>query len=439
MRRTIARLVTLCALIGLLIPGGISVSYATCTSQSGSAASGARVTCPPAPDPNQAVYTKLRKRLGGDVARALASQEQLSIALLESAASEQNLNAHIATEEATIATLEAQIAQLETDISNTQSQIDMEQAQLATLALAISRQPDSLLVAMARAGNLHDALVAAADLIVASQRANDLETSLQTDMAKQQSDHTAQLATLNTENGVLAQLSANLTALSSAISQQNDITTQLGALMTQLTAAKADLTNQPPDVTAALAALLEQQEQQLIQMAYQAAWNQAQVGAGIAMVTRILPAGTILPGLSLSWPIAGAWITQPFGPSELLLEPPLGPYPHFHTGIDIAAPYGTPVTAAADGVVVAVAHTNVGYGNYVIIAHGAGIMTLYGHLAATAVNVGDRVARGQRIGLEGMSGLATGPHVHFELRVNAAVTDPMPYLPPLIGGVTPKP
>jgi murein DD-endopeptidase MepM/ murein hydrolase activator NlpD len=436
-RRTVARLVTLCAFIGLLIPGGISVSYATCPSQTGSGASGTRFTCPPAPDPNQAAYAKLRKRLRGDVGRALASQEQLSIALLESEASEQNLNTQIASEETKIAELEAQITQLEANIFDTQSQIDMEQAQLAALAVALSRQPDSLLVAIAQAGNLHDALVAAADLIVASQRANDLETALEADIAKLQADHTTQVAALSAENGVLAQLSANLTALSSAISQQNDITTQLGALMIQLTSAKADLTNQPPDVTAALAALLEQQEQQLIQMAYQAAWNQAQVGAGIAMVTRILPVGTTLPGLRLSWPIAGAWITQPFGPSELLIEPPLGPYPHFHTGIDIAAPYGTPVTAAADGVVVAVAHTNVGYGNYVIIAHGGGIMTLYGHLAETAVNVGDRVARGQRIGLEGMSGLATGPHVHFELRVNDAVTDPMPYLPPLVGGLTP--
>ena len=114
MRRHIGRLVTLCALIGLLVPGGISVSYATCPAPGVSAASGARVTCPPAPDPNQAAYAKLRKRLGGDVARALASQEQLSIALLESAASEQNLKTHIASEEAKVAALEAQISQLET-------------------------------------------------------------------------------------------------------------------------------------------------------------------------------------------------------------------------------------------------------------------------------------------------------------------------------------
>lgn len=435
MRRTLARLATLCALVALLVPGAITVSYATCPTP---AASSSRVTCPP-PDPNQAAYDELRRRLGGDLARALTSQEQLSVALLQSAASEQNLNAHIASEEAKITALEAQITQLESEIADTQGRIDVEQAQVAALARAISRQPDSFLVQIARAGNLHDALVAAADLIVAGQRAHALEAQLETDLSKQQTDRDARIADLNTENGVVGQLNANLTALNSAISQQNDITAQLGVLMSQITAAQAGLTNQPPEVTAALARLLEQQEQLLIQRAYQAAWNQAQVGAGLAMVTRTLPVGTTLPGLTLSWPIAGAYITQPFGPSELLLEPPLGPYPHFHTGIDLAARFGTPVTAAATGVVVAVANTQVGYGNYVIVAHGGGIMTLYGHLLETDVKVGDHVARGQRVGLEGTSGLSTGPHLHFELRVHDQVTDPMPYLPPLNGQVTPKP
>ncbi|HEY8866088.1 MAG TPA: hypothetical protein VIM22_04085, partial [Solirubrobacteraceae bacterium] len=95
MRRTLARLGTLCALLGLLVPGAIRVSYATCPAP---AASSSRVTCPP-PDPHQAAYDELRRRLGGDLARALTSQQQLSVALLQSAASEQNLTAHIASEE----------------------------------------------------------------------------------------------------------------------------------------------------------------------------------------------------------------------------------------------------------------------------------------------------------------------------------------------------
>lgn len=424
-----------CALVALLVPSAMTASSAACPTP---AASSSRVTCP-TPDPNQALYDQLRHRLGGDLARALASQQQLSLALLQSAATQQNLNTRIATEEAKITALEAQITQLETEIADTQARVDVEKAQVAALARAISRQPDSLLVLIARTGNLHDALVAAADLIVAGQRAHAVQAALEADLAKLQADRVARLAALSTENGVIGQLKANLTALNNAIGLQTSITNQLGTLMTQIRAAQAGLTNQPPAVTASLAHLLEEQEQLLIQRAYQAAWNQAHVGAGLAMVMRSLPPGTTLPGLILSWPIAGARITQPFGPSELLLEPPLGPYPHFHTGIDLGARYGTRVTAAAGGVVVAVANTNVGYGNYVIVAHGGGIMTLYGHLLETDVRVGDSVARGQRIGLEGTSGLSTGPHLHFELRVNDQVTDPMPYLPPLTGQTTPNP
>ena len=323
MTRALARFAMVCALVALLVPSAMTASSAACPTP---AASSSRVTCP-TPDPNQALYDQLRNRLGGDLARALTSQQQLSVALLQSAASEQNLNAHIASEEAKITALEAQITQLETEIADTQARVDVEKAQVAALARAISRQPDSLLVLIARTGNLHDALVAAADLIVAGQRAHAVQAALEADLAKLQADRAARLADLNTENGVIGQLKANLTALNSAIGQQNDITAQLGVLMSQITAAQAGLTNQPPAVTASLAHLLEEQEQLLIQRAYQAAWNQAHVGAGLAMVTRTLPVGTTLPGLTLSWPIAGAHITQPFGPSELLLEPPLGSVP----------------------------------------------------------------------------------------------------------------
>ncbi|HEY1419939.1 MAG TPA: M23 family metallopeptidase, partial [Candidatus Dormibacteraeota bacterium] len=68
-------------------------------------------------------------------------------------------------------------------------------------------------------------------------------------------------------------------------------------------------------------------------------------------------------------------------------------------------------------------------GNYVVIAHGSGVETLYGHLLATSVTTGQIVVRGQQVGREGSTGFSTGPHVHFEVRVNGAVIDPMPYLP----------
>ena len=437
MRRALAALAIAGGLIALQLPGAVAVSPSPCLSTSSSASS-ARTTCPPA-DPNQALYDQLKTRLGGDIARALTSAQQLSAALDLSAANQQALSAEIASEEARVADLEAQITKLEGEIADTESRVEIERAQIASLARALYRQPDSMLVLIARTGNLHDALVASADMVIAGQRAHAVQARLEADLAKLRTDRAARLADLDRENGVLARLSASLSSLSLLISQQNDISNQLATLMTQLKSARAGLKNQPPSVTAGLAHLLEQQEQDLIARAYQAAWNQAQVGAGLAMVTRTLPVGSTLPGLTLSWPMTGARITQGFGPSSLYLEPPLGGYPHFHTGVDIAARFGTRVNAAAFGVVVAVAHTGVGYGNYVIIAHGSGIMTLYAHLLQTDVKVGDRVVRGQRIGLEGSSGLSTGPHVHFELRVNDQVTDPLPYLPRLTGPTTPAP
>lgn len=377
--------------------------------------------------------------MGGDLAKALTTQEQLSAALDQVAVSEQVVTDQITQAEAVISDLEDKVARLDTQIQDTQDRIDVERAQIAAAARAAYRQPHSLLQIVARSGSLRDALVSTADLVVAGQRAHALQSRLEADLLKLQSDRAARLADLDRQNGINDQLNAMMNALSDLMSQQDDISAQLDDLMAQIRDAQSQLQDQPPDVTAELATLLEQQEQDLIQQADQAAWSYAQLGAGLAQATRALPPGTNLGGLVLSWPMHGARITQPFGPSNLVLEPPLGPYAHFHTGVDLAAPLGTPVLAAADGIVVAVAHTRVGYGYYVMIAHGGGAITLYAHLLQTDVSEGDRVSRGKRIGLEGSTGLSTGPHLHFEVRINDQVADPQLYLVPAIlpGATTP--
>ena len=127
-------------------------------------------------------------------------------------------------------------------------------------------------------------------------------------------------------------------------------------------------------------------------------------------------------------------VTQPFGPTDFWMEPPLSYrgtfYPHFHTGIDLAAPLRTPVHAAADGVVLLAAASVdpqghlVGYGNYVLIGHADGFATLYGHLDSVSVRTGDVVHQGQIVGLEGSTGWSTGPHLHFEIRRGTEVLDP---------------
>jgi murein DD-endopeptidase MepM/ murein hydrolase activator NlpD len=126
-----------------------------------------------------------------------------------------------------------------------------------------------------------------------------------------------------------------------------------------------------------------------------------------------------------------AWVlTQPYGCTTLELEPVADwcPTGHFHSGVDLAAPAGTPVHAAAAGVA-RVAESPDGYGLYVVIDHGGGVATLYGHLDWTPLSNREGVRGGDELGLVGSSGLSTGPHLHFELRRNGRPVDPTPWLP----------
>ncbi|MGA8097216.1 MAG: peptidoglycan DD-metalloendopeptidase family protein [Candidatus Cybelea sp.] len=127
------------------------------------------------------------------------------------------------------------------------------------------------------------------------------------------------------------------------------------------------------------------------------------------------------PGM-FSWPVTGT-ITSPFG----WRTNPFGGGPEFHQGLDIAAPMGTTVTAAAGGTVI-MAQWYGGYGNYVLIDHGAGYSTGYGHLSAMYVSSGQSVQRGQAIGAVGSTGQSTGPHLHFEVRIAGKPVDPAPRL-----------
>ncbi|MHB8671911.1 MAG: murein hydrolase activator EnvC family protein, partial [Acidimicrobiales bacterium] len=125
----------------------------------------------------------------------------------------------------------------------------------------------------------------------------------------------------------------------------------------------------------------------------------------------------------LAQPLPGAPITSPFGPR---VDPIFGGI-GFHPGIDFGAPMGTPIHAAADGVVVSAGPLG-GYGNATIIDHGPPMATLYGHQSVLGVVAGQRVVRGQVIGWVGCTGMCTGPHLHFEVRINGNPVDGMPYL-----------
>jgi murein DD-endopeptidase MepM/ murein hydrolase activator NlpD len=128
-------------------------------------------------------------------------------------------------------------------------------------------------------------------------------------------------------------------------------------------------------------------------------------------------ASPVVPsGGGLMWPVAGP-VTSPFG----------WRWGRMHEGIDIAAPTGTAVHAAASGRVI-IAGWMGGYGNLVVIDHGGGLSTAYGHNSSFAASSGASVSQGQVIAYAGSTGNSTGPHVHFEVRVNGAPVDPLGYL-----------
>lgn len=136
---------------------------------------------------------------------------------------------------------------------------------------------------------------------------------------------------------------------------------------------------------------------------------------------------------TLSWPMPGI-VTQEFGCTGVISEPPLGSCPHFHQGIDIANAYGTPIHAAGDGTVIFV-----GYNPYdsppqawiVVIAHSSSLQSLYAHMIPSrpdGIYVGAHVSRGQLIGWEGSTGHSTGPHLHWGVFLDGSAVNPRLFL-----------
>src|SRR5438445_6401455 len=155
-------------------------------------------------------------------------------------------------------------------------------------------------------------------------------------------------------------------------------------------------------------------------------------GVPLGTVDRTGEAASLGPGLLLC-PVQNPVITQPFGPTTFVGEPIVNGVP-FHTGIDLAVPMGRPIVAASSGTVTfAGGQTNAfgiftGYGQYVMITDGQGRVELYGHMSQLLARVGEVVQAGREIGLVGSTGFSTGPHVHFEVRIQGHPVNPAPNL-----------
>ena len=212
---------------------------------------------------------------------------------------------------------------------------------------------------------------------------------------------------------------------------------QVVVLLQQQQATEADLEKNVATQKAAAAAELKLQAQIAADYA-QVTKERAAIDAQVAQLYLQYAAQAEKAGGGngvFEWPVPAcgySCISQGFGCSSFYLEvyDPSCPYPHkIHTGVDIAGPYGTPIVAADTGIAY-LYPGSVGYGNLLVIIHGNGYSTYYGHLAgyAPGLSTGQVVPRGTTVAFEGSTGWSTGPHLHFEIRVNGVYKNPCIWL-----------
>ncbi len=208
----------------------------------------------------------------------------------------------------------------------------------------------------------------------------------------------------------------------------NEVTALYGLRQSKLLAGRREAAAAP--TPAALAATKDNLSQQDVTLTLDQFYTlRAQAMSG--RVTRALEGGlsadftgdwTQLADAPSLWPIEGR-VTSSFGERE----DPLNGEGAFHPGIDISAPWGTPVRASGDGEVTG-ASMGSGYGKQVVLNHGHDLITVYAHMSSVAVLPGQHITRGQIIGYVGQTGRSTGPHLHYEVRVHNVPVNPHKYL-----------
>jgi murein DD-endopeptidase MepM/ murein hydrolase activator NlpD len=416
-----------------LVAAALAFMVLTASQTAATAATAATAGSPGSPTDPQSqldIINQIRAQLGSNLADALAAQQQLQKSLEENATQQADLQSQISDAEQQIADLDQQIADAQQKEAGLQQQIDAERAQIDQLARAVYESPGSVLVVLAESHNLGDLFSRIADLNVAGSRAAELKRSLASNLQQMQAQEAIEQSSRDEQITLRDGLQVQLTKLKALQVQQKKAMRELEIKIEQTRYEMAILRQQSTKLAQAVTDMLQQQQDAIIAAAMQSVWAQLQLWLEANDVGNIATSAGHSTKYRFIWPEPNAQISQRFGPTTYWFEPPYGGYPHFHTGIDMVEPFGSPVYAADDGVVALVGSSSSGYGNYVVIAHSGGFDTLYGHLSTTLVKAGQVVTQGTVVGLEGSTGNSTGPHLHFELRVGGRPIDPTPYLPP---------
>lgn len=425
MRRALAAL--LGGVTVALAPAGLGQAASSTPCPSG-APGGGSPGCSTAAQ--QQALAQIRQRLSADLVEALVVQQDLAQSLADNRQQEARIQASVQDNRSQAGQLDAQISKIDRQAAETRNRITVERAQIAAIARALYTQPDSLLVVLARSRNPSESLANVYDLMAAGARARSLQAQLNSDLAQLSQESYRERQAQYHLNQLQSGLDHELSQLDALKSRQQATLAQLEAAVAATQQEFGAAGQESSAVAAQLTYLLENEEAAIFAAAMEQVWDEVRIVVE-AETTTGLDLGVAGGNQAFIWPELNPVVTQGFGPSSLVLEPPYGGFAHFHTGIDMAEPENSPIIAAAAGVVVLTGFDPGGYGNFVVILHAGGLESLYGHMNQVGVEKGQQVAQGQPIGLEGSTGNSTGPHLHFEIRANGTPLDPAIYLPQL--------
>jgi murein DD-endopeptidase MepM/ murein hydrolase activator NlpD len=420
-------------------PGGPSPSPGASASPSPSASPSATAAPKNETLQNRQAQGQLIGALTASEAHALMLEKSLNQSELSLIA----LGQQILDGEKQVSGLDSRITAVTALHQQVSARLLQDRTQLITVIRRLYKHQDNFFASLIRAGGFGGLLetIGYGDVVIDRER--DLVRSVQADDVALAHAQTTLERSRAAKKDVLSRLVVARSTLAGEIANEQSLQTQLqGAIDDALQALDATQTDSP-EMAARRARLVQLKTDTVLSQIEQAVFalqNFASTAQLIAEDPLLTATGKLL------WPIPHATISQGFGPTAYVFEAGYAGFPHFHTGLDLAVPLGTPVFAAADGVVVLArpmtdaAGTLVGYGNYIVIQHDAGLKTLYGHLLAIGVKEGDIVKRGQLVGLVGSTGNSTGPHTHFEVRIENSPVDPLQMLPAIgAQGQTPIP
>jgi len=388
--------------------------------------------------PSPAAPTLQNRQSQGQLIGALTASEahalMLEKSLHQSELSLIALGQQIFDAEKQVSQLDSRITAVTALHAQVSTQLQTDRTQLAAIVRRLYKHQDSFLVSLVRSGGFGGLLrtIGYSDVVVDRER--NLVRAVQADDAALEHAQTTLQRSRQTKKDTLSRLVLFRTTLAKEIANEQSLQTQLQGTIDEALVALDAMQTDTPEMAARRGKLIQMKTDSVLSQIEQAVFAQQNFQRTALLIAEdpvLAATGRLL------WPIPHATITQGFGPTPYVFEASYAGFPHFHTGIDLAVPLGTPVFAAADGVVMLarpMADSGgqlVGYGNYVIVQHDAGLKTLYGHLLTIGVNEGDVVHRGQLVGLVGSTGNSTGAHTHFEVRIENSPVDPMQMLPDL--------